>query len=180
MIETGGGSTLISPPSIRGYARLLLAYEDYVASRAGIDQPITFIEFCASADHGLAHLLHVAIERDHPAVTFDMAREWVLGMNGDALLTLVRTTLFRPREQGEASDDPDDKGQDIALIDWGSIYESRSLRRFSYDEISAMTIDQVENAQRGGMPASGEGRPLSYADVLKMFDEDNEEGGRDG
>lgn len=165
-IETGGGITLISPPTIRGYGRLLALHAAH--GRPGQ----TLIDYCAS--DGLPHLLHVAISRDHPNVTFEQAEEWSRFLPAESLLDLVRVTLTRPREEQDAAQ-ASGETTEITQINWGEIFEHQRLRRYSYDQIASMTLDQIENALRGGKPVVGEGVPLTHADVVRLFEDDIDE-----
>lgn len=93
---------------------------------------------------GLGLLLHLACEHHHPGLTREAAQALAAGMDGDDEAKLL-SIAFR-RAPGKPADPNAPPAKDLALVNWGEIFEALSGHKpYSYAGVASLTLDQFDN-----------------------------------
>lgn len=117
---------------------------------------------------GLGLLLHLACEHHHPGMTREAAQTLAAGMDGEDEARLL-AIAFR-RLSGKPADPDAPPAKDLALVNWGEIFEALSGHKpYAYAGVASLTLDQFDC-----WASKGEGYDpdvLDPRDVQRMWEE---------
>lgn len=92
---------------------------------------------------GLGLLLHLACEHHHPGLTREAAQALAAGMDGGDEARLL-SIAFR-RAPGKPADPNAPPAKDLALVNWGEIFEALSGHKpYAYAGVASLTLDQFD------------------------------------
>lgn len=116
---------------------------------------------------GLGLLLHLSCEHHHPSLTREGAQALAAGFDTEDESRLL-AIAFR-RLPGKPTDPDAPPAKDLALINWGEIFEALSGHKpESYEAVASLTLDQFDN-----WASKGEGHDkdaLDPRDVQAMWE----------
>lgn len=126
-----------------------------------------------SATDGLAVVLHLSLLPCQPGLTRDAARRLAARMDEGAQARLF-AIAFRRRAMR-----PRPGGKDLALVDWGPIFESLTQHQAGmYGAAARLTLDQLDNHAARGEPEGPDS--LTPAEAQAMWEADRRADEADG
>lgn len=117
---------------------------------------------------GLGLLLHLACEHHHPSLTREAAQALAAGMDCEDEAKLL-SIAFR-RAPGKPADPNAPPAKDLALVNWGEIFEALSGHKpYAYAGVANLTLDQFDNWANKGEGYDPDA--LDPRDVQRMWEE---------
>lgn len=125
-----------------------------------------------STTEGLGLLLHLACEHHHPHLARKRAQALAAGMDADDEARLL-AIAFR-RLPGKPADPDAPPPKDLAVINWGEIFEALSGHKaYAYAGVASLTLDQFDNWANKGEGYDKDA--LDPRDVQRMWEEAQKE-----
>jgi hypothetical protein len=178
-IRIGTRLLLLSPPSLRGFATLFAFLRGRIAAPEG--SPPGWLPELAGDDAfreyatplGATLLLYVTTRRDHPGLSLDDCDALAIEMDEDSVSLMVNAAFIRqeggrPRKSRPGQSPEDGRPKGLDALDFGPIYESENLKRFSPEQLSSMSIDQFENALLAGKLEPDDA--LTFDEVMEIYE----------